>query len=279
MKRKKKSLLWQIDHIAEDRPSFLFGTMHVKDQQAFSVLDTVYHYLNQCEALAAEYDLSQSGDANLASVMRLPPGTTLSDLFRPKQYEKLRRIILKSFLIDIHHFQYFTPLLLINLITEQLLQQDQPQALDLHLWEYAGSQGKLRLGIETLDEQLVVLQKIPLDHQVKLLRELGRNVSNFRQSVLQTTGLYRHADPQRLYQMVRRSTHGLRHLLLFRRNHIMAGRIAVLVRQQPTFCAVGAGHLAGKQGVIRLLKLQGFRLRAVPMNIPEYQPPNSSLQI
>jgi hypothetical protein len=266
MKKKKKSLLWQIDHPAIDRPSFLFGTMHVRDQQAFSYLDMVYSKLQQCEALAAEYDLSRQATPDLTTVMRLPPGKNLPDFFRPAQYEKLRRILLKAFRIDIHHLQYFTPLLIINLITEQLLQQDQPQALDLQLWQYAGELGKVRLGIETLEEQLAVLQQIPLDHQVKLLRNLGRNVSRFRQSVMASTDLYQDADPQELYRTVRRSTHGLRRLLLFRRNHIMAERITVLIHQQPTLCAIGAGHLAGKEGVIRLLKLQGFRLSPVQIS-------------
>lgn len=266
MKKKKKSLLWQIDHPAIDRPSFLFGTMHVRDQQAFSYLDTVYSKLQQCEALAAEYDLSHQPVPDLTSVMRLPAGNILSDFFRPAQYEKLRRILLKAFRVDIRYFQHFTPLLVINLITEQLLQQDQPQALDLQLWQYAGETGKIRMGIETLEEQLAVLQQIPLDHQVKLLRNLGRNVSRFRQSVTASTDLYQDADPHQLYRTVRRSTYGLRQLLLFRRNHIMAERIAVLVQQQPTLCAIGAGHLAGKEGVIRLLKLQGFRLTPVQIS-------------
>ncbi|MCB0633672.1 MAG: TraB/GumN family protein [Saprospiraceae bacterium] len=265
MKQKKKSLLWQIEHPAVDRPSFLFGTMHVRDQQAFSYLQTVYAHLQQCDALAAEYDLSRQATPDLSAVLRLPPGQSLADFFSPAQYQKLQRILLKSFQIDIRFFQHFTPLLLINLITEQLLQQDHPQALDLQLWQSAGEMGKDRLGIETLEEQMAVLQQIPLGHQVKLLRSLGRNVSRFRQSVRQSPALYSDADPQQLYRSVRRSTHGLRHLLLFRRNHIMAERIEALIRQQPTLCAIGAGHLAGKEGVIRLLKLRGFKLRPIPL--------------
>lgn len=266
MKQKKKSLLWQIDHKALDRPSFLFGTMHVKDQQAFSFLDAVYDRLSQCEALAAEYNLSQQTAPDLTQVMRLPPGKMLSDYFRPAQYEKLRRILLKAFQVDIRLFQFFTPLLLINLLTEKLLQQDQPEALDLHLWQYAGELGKRRVGIETLEEQLAILKKIPLDHQIKMLRDLGRNVSRFRQSVQKSPSLYHEADPQQLYRTVRRSSHGLRHILLFRRNHIMTERIAALVQQQPTLCAIGAGHLAGKEGVLRLLKLSGFQLRPLPIS-------------
>lgn len=269
MKLKKKSLLWQIDHDALDRPSFLFGTMHVRDEQAFSSLPTVYHYLDQCDALATEYDITERPGPDLAFSMFLPDQHVLSDFFRPKQYQKLKAILLKAFGVDLDHFARFQPLMVINMISESLLRNDRPQALDLHLWHYAGQQGKLQMGIETLDEQLRVLQAIPLKMQIEQLRSLGRNVSKFRRATLKNAGVYQYQDPQRIYQLVRRSSHGLRKLLLFQRNRIMAERIDRIVREQSTLCAVGAGHLAGKEGVIPLLKLRGFRLRPLAMLLQE----------
>lgn len=263
MKQKKKSLLWQIEHSALARPSFLFGTMHVRDEQAFLFLDTVIACLQGCDALATEYHLETQPSSHLASSMLLPSGRKLSDYFRPKQYEKLKAIIYKAFRVHVDHYAQFLPLVLINGISEQLLQQDRPKALDLQLWEQAGLLGKSRLGIETLDEQLSTLQRIPVDYQIQLLRALARNVRRFRQATLKNTGLYQNADPQRLYRLVRNSSHGLRGLLLFDRNHIMAGRIDEIVRQQPTLCAIGAGHLSGKEGVIRLLKTRGFKMKPV----------------
>jgi uncharacterized protein YbaP (TraB family) len=35
------------------------------------------------------------------------------------------------------------------------------------------------------------------------------------------------------------------------------------MKQQPTFFAVGAGHLAGKDGVIHLLRSNGYKVRPV----------------
>lgn len=263
MKHKKKSLLWQIDHHALARPSFLFGTMHVRDEQAFRFLPTVYYYLNRCDALATEYDVNERPSADLASAMYLPDNKLLSDYFRPKQYQKLKAILLKAFGLHLDTLAQFLPLMAINIISENLLRKDRPQALDLHLWEYAGQNGKKLLGIETLDEQLQVLQSIPLKLQLQQLRSLGSNVSKFRKATLKNAGVYQYHDPQRIYRLVRRSSHGLRKLLLFQRNHIMAERIEHIIKEQPTMCAVGAGHLSGKEGLIRLLKLQGYRLRPV----------------
>ncbi|PHN06754.1 TraB/GumN family protein [Flavilitoribacter nigricans] len=265
MKKKKKSLLWQIDHSALARPSFLFGTMHVRDEQAFRFLDTVHYYLDQCDALATEYKVDEQPSPELATAMLLPDHQHIVHYLRPKQYQKLKAILQKAFGLNIDRYGHFKPLMIINIISEKLLQKDRPQALDLHLWQYAGDIGKTQLGIETLNEQLRILQSIPLEQQFQQLRSLGQNVRKFRRATLKNAAVYQFNDPQRIYRLVRNSSHGLRKLLLFRRNHIMAERIEKLIREQPTFCAVGAGHLSGKEGLIRLLKQRGFQLRPLPM--------------
>jgi uncharacterized protein YbaP (TraB family) len=43
----------------------------------------------------------------------------------------------------------------------------------------------------------------------------------------------------------------------------MAERILEIDASQPVFAAVGAAHLAGKYGVLALLKRQGYRVTPV----------------
>jgi len=45
----------------------------------------------------------------------------------------------------------------------------------------------------------------------------------------------------------------------------MTDRIIELAIKQPLFCAIGAGHLAGKSGILRLLKQQGLTIK--PINL------------
>ena len=75
--------------------------------------------------------------------------------------------------------------------------------------------------------------------------------------------LYEQADIQKLYKVARRSTKGSRRLLLFDRNVIMARRIADLSQEMTLCAAIGAGHLAGKKGVLQLLKSAGFAVKPV----------------
>ena len=50
-------------------------------------------------------------------------------------------------------------------------------------------------------------------------------------------------------------------LLLVQRNHNWIPVMAGMMAEQPTFFAVGAGHLGGEEGVVALLREAGYTLR------------------
>ena len=45
----------------------------------------------------------------------------------------------------------------------------------------------------------------------------------------------------------------------------MADRIAVFVKDKPTFIAIGALHLPAEDGVIELLRAKGFKVEPVKL--------------
>ncbi len=260
MKDKNQTLLWQIEGAGLPGPSFLFGTMHVRDRRAFRLLEPVLDRLEQVEALATEFNLQEMDAQVDPQRLLLPGGMTLPQLIGDKKYEKLRRIIRKSIGIDIHPLRHHKPILIVNLVDERILARDMPLALDQHLFLTAEQRGKRLLGIETYLEQLEILQRIPLSDQISGLLALGRHIGRHRRHLLRMTELYEQQNIRMLYQSARRGAQGLRQLMLYRRNALMAERIGPMLHQQTTIVAIGAGHLAGGKGVLRLLKQQGFKL-------------------
>jgi uncharacterized protein YbaP (TraB family) len=183
-----------------------------------------------------------------------------------KQYRKLRKIVLKAIGLDIHFLRDKKPIIIAHLIDERILTRDMPISLDQELWMFARRQGKALFGIETYGEQLHILQQIPIKDQLKALLAIGRHISRHRKHLLKMTALYEQGNIRQLYQSARRGAQGLRGLMLYDRNALMAERIGALVRRQPTLCAIGAAHLAGAKGVLRLLKHQGLRVEPVDMD-------------
>jgi uncharacterized protein YbaP (TraB family) len=259
----KKSLLWEFSKAGHAAPCYLFGTMHVQDMRAFAFLEQAKAHMLLSGCLALELDLGQAQASLDPSLFRLPPGISLDRLLPPKKFEKLRRALYKTAQLDIAALRQFSPLLIVNLVNEHVLARDMPVPLDQHLWDFAQEQGLSVLGIETLEEQMQTLRHIPLELQLQSLLSLGRNFKRYRRQILRMAEVYASGDIYKLHRAAKRSASGLRGPLLYERNAIMAHRIAEWSQSRPLFCAVGAGHLAGGKGLIRLLKQQGFQVRAV----------------
>lgn len=266
MKKSKRTLLWQLEGEELKTPCFVFGTMHVRDRLAFGALPQLYGCIDQCAALATEFQLDELQAAN-QSIHLLPSQYSgLTSLYPPRVYTKLREKVLKYFDLDLDLFRHFPPFFVLNFINEQLLSKDMPVSLDQQLSNYARSQDKPCLGVETFAEQMALLNKIPYKYQAKALRSLVKNIHKHRVQLLKLGGLYATGDPVRIYQTTRRGSGALRKSLIFDRNRIMAERIGQMCRSQSIFVAIGAGHLAGAKGVLRLLKHQGLRLRPIPLS-------------
>ncbi len=236
--------------------------MHVQDRVAFGKFDLVKEKIKSCEVFALELHLDDPTQARAGSMV-FADGQTLKSLIPAKKYAKLRRILIKTVALDIDRFQHSSPFLLTGLIAAQSLRKDMPLSLDEHLWEFAKQEDKTMLGIETFEEQINVLNKIPLKDQAKMLLEIGRNPKRAKHHAKHMAALYQNGELLRLSKCVKKNASGLRKLMLYQRNEVMANRIFALASNSTLFAAVGAGHLGGGKGVIRLLKKKGLKLRHV----------------
>jgi uncharacterized protein YbaP (TraB family) len=261
----KKSLLWSVEFSEQPTHSYLFGTMHVQDQTAFSFVEQAYDKLKVCNKLALEFNLDDAPTSFDPNIISLPDGLSLDQLISGKKFNKARDFLMKTCQIDLWQLRFFTPFFIVNTITSQLLSKDMPVALDEHLWQYAKKNGIPGIGIETYQEQLTIISQIPLEQQLKDLLSICRNLTAYRRKVIKLSTVYASGDIFRIYKAAKKSASGVREELIYRRNAIMAERIAVYARQESVFFAIGAGHLAGGKGVLRYLKKRGAKIR--PINI------------
>lgn len=263
MKKKKQSLLWKITHPETKKASYVFGTMHVRDERAFRYKEKVEQKIMDCDVYASEVNLDEMNHAMLMAAMQLPEGQSLSTLLSRKVYQRLNKLFLKWLGMGLTPFDFHQPLFVTNILTESLLSADMPESLDLTLWEFARANEKITLGIESFAEQLEILNSISLKYQIKSLVWMTKNFKSYRRQLFKMTDLYEKGDIQQLYRSTRKQAKGMRKLMLFDRNELMADRIAKIAQEQSLFVSIGAGHLSGKQGVLRLLKQHGFRVKPI----------------
>ena len=265
MKKNKNSLIWQItppNTEGAKNVSYILGTMHVRDARAFQFEHLFYEKIRNCEVFATEFNLDDM-QSQTDFTLSLRDGLQLSDLIKPKTYDKISRIVEQKIGVPLAHFNAMKPIIVTNMLTESVLSSDRLMSLDETLWRFAAENGRILRGIETFEEQVTILNKMSLEEQVKGLKDLASNFSKFRRQLMGMARLYEQADIQKLYKAAKKTVKGSRHLLLYDRNEIMANRIADMAKEMTLCAAIGAGHLAGQKGVLRLLKNLGFQVKPV----------------
>lgn len=237
--------------------------MHLKPSKNKSWADAYEDKISLCNCFASEFNLA---DANLELIQQhaqLPNQQLLTDFISEKQFFKLEKIFLKSVNLPLRGIINYKPIFIINMLAERILLEEKCISMDSELYQIAGKMGKDLTGIETFEEQLVVLNKIPIKYQIRSLLKIGRNINQFRKQLKQLLVTYESANLQRIHKVSKNSMGGTRRLMLYDRNQLMANRISKKIINQSLFCAVGAGHLGGKKGILRLLKLKGFKVKPV----------------
>lgn len=261
MRKKKNYLLWEIESPNCNQRSYLFGTIHLWDEAILPIFDNILPYIEQCDCYAAESQLDEMQQIS-SEVFYLNNGQQLSDLFPTKKYERLCRQLKKSLGLPREHFQYMTPFAINGMLSNSMIQSSKP-SIDEQLWQFAKAQNKQLEGIESVAKQFEYYQRMPLDVQTKQLLDMIKNIKTYRKKLKLMLERYISQDITLLYQSSKKGLGSLRRMMIYERNVLMSETIINLSNEKPTFVAIGAGHLAGQKGVLKLIEKKGFKVKGI----------------
>ncbi len=265
----RNALLWEI-HSKNIFKGYIFGTMHVPIDVAFSDFGRLKVAIDECEIFAPEIPLHSDAQQKMGGHVNLPNDLKLSNLLSARKYEKYNAILRKSFGLNLELFDKMLPLFLLNYMTQQALstKADNPvNSMDFQLWSYAESMERELSSMESIDDHIQTLNQISLDYQLRSLRSALSNVSKFRSKTLQLLDLYQNQEIHKLYKLSKKSIGSIKDVLLYSRNHKMAANFAQLSTTKSVFAAVGAAHLSGKTGLLHLLRKEGYSLSPVKLDL------------
>jgi uncharacterized protein YbaP (TraB family) len=133
------------------------------------------------------------------------------------------------------------------------------------LQDYAAKLGHKIGGIETIEEQLAVLDVLSLQEQANMLLEQIQHIEDEKKLMEEMLQFYLAESLNKLDSLVQEDTTSqeFNEALLDARNKVMLQRIQDQMLKQSTFFAVGAAHLVGEKGLVLLLRKAGFQVRPV----------------
>ena len=260
----KDSLLWRIRPKKGGPDSYLFGTMHVRDLRAFEWYAQAKACLEKCDVFATEFDFSETDHQAINMVVQSTNPQPLDEALKAGAWKNLEYYCQKKLKVSAVQMRHLHPMTVSMALTNALLVEEAAYSLDETLWEYARSKGKRTTGVETFAEQLDTLKAIPFGVHLKNLTWLLKNYKRQKRRLKKMIRWYRSGKIQQLYKAARKDARGMRRVMLYDRNEKMADRFTEIASRESLFCAVGAGHLAGNKGLLRLLKKRGFKVKAIP---------------
>ncbi len=138
----------------------------------------------------------------------------------------------------------------------------------MEFMEMASAQQKETGGLETIAFQMSIFDSIPYKAQAEMLVQAIQTAAdaNSNQQFEEMIKLYKAQDIEKLQQSISEDESGIsefEELLITKRNEAWIPQMKKMMTENITFFAVGAGHLGGKNGVINLLRKEGYTLEAV----------------
>ena len=260
-----KSLLWQISGKGLEKPSYVFGTIHMICQEDYIMTETIQNTLKNVDAFYAEIDFSNP--ENMAILQQsMMSETPLSQRLNNEQYQKLQQLLKEVVDLDITQFEHLTDAAIVSMVTFKSFPCTDFKMYEMELLQTAAAAEKKMGGLETAAEQMEILGKsLGIDAVFEMLNDLKKD--GFK-STKEMVALYTNQDVQGLYDYMKKSsymTDEVYNEMLTKRNHNWINEMPALMKNQSVFFAVGAAHLSGNNGVLKLLKDNGYTVK--PVNI------------
>ncbi|MEM8585168.1 MAG: TraB/GumN family protein [Bacteroidota bacterium] len=282
------TLLWSISGNDLTETSYLFGTIHMIPAEDFFMPKSVSVALAGSERVAFEVDMKEMQDPSLMFTimgrLQMANGVKFKDLVEDDDYQ-LVKTYFDSTGVPFAMFEGWKPMFLSAMVGQDmedmggmgfggLMGGDEGdlRSYEIELTELADKGEKEIFGLETLEFQLAVFDSIPYEAQASMLVDAVKSDLSAEEDADnefdKMVDMYRRQAISEMVDMISESAgeegdSNFEEFLLVRRNRAWIPLMAEAMSGGSVFFAVGAAHLGGEDGVIKLLRDAGYQVEGV----------------
>jgi hypothetical protein len=261
--------LWRID--GSNAAVFVLGSIHMLRSNDYPLAGSVDRAYAAATSLVFEIDLDVMDRPETERAIRamalLPEGRRLADELRPRTYERARRAA-SGLGLTLEGLQPLKPWFFLMTLTVAELEKlgfSADDGVDMRIYARARADGKPVEGLETLEEQLGMLDRLSAEDPDALVNQALDEIANSESEMAAIVAAWKRGDLSALERALTKSLRDypeVRKTLLTDRNHRWAERIDGMLREGGTrLVVVGAMHLPGDEGLLELLRKRGWSMR------------------
>ncbi|WP_460672760.1 TraB/GumN family protein [Larkinella ripae] len=264
-----QSLLWKVSGNGLKQPSYLFGTYHILRDSYLNQHPNIKTAYEAAEGVVVETEIDSS--AMLSMMMRgMMLDNSLTKLLSEPDYKLVAEEFKRATGFDLGMFNQMKPIITATMLGLSYAQKESDtlssftgMPIDLYFASDGRKRQKKVNSLETMEEQISFLyDHDPVEKQAQQLVEMVKGKADMHELGKSVTQLYLKQDLQGMWKLNEKygSSFGDMSYLIDERNHNWMKRLPGLMAVRPTFVAVGALHLPGPNGLIELLKKEGYKV-------------------
>ena len=278
-------ILYRISGKGLESPSYIVGTYHLAPSSFADSIPGMNKAIEGTKQVCGELDMMDAfkpeNTARLMKARMLPEGVTLSSLFTAEQLERLNALLLEVMGSNLKdeafaaQVENITPVALSTTLTLTAYMKETPSfnpmdLIDNYFQTLALQNGKAVKGFETVDFQMGILYDIPLEKQVDDLMCLVDNFEDAQKIANRITTAYFTQNLQQIDEVLDEESETKcgtseeeEETLIYNRNRNWVDTMPEMMAEQPTLFVVGAAHLCGEKGVLKLLEEAGYTVEGM----------------
>ena len=259
-----KSLLWQVSGKGLDKPSYIFGTIHLICSSDYIWTSKMQQAFQKAQEICFEMDMDDPAVMmTIAMGLMDNSGKTLEDYFKPEDYKKLSNYIRDTLGMSISMLESMKPTILPIIFTGKSSHCKTTVSYEEKLMDAAQKAKKNIVGMEKPEEQIELFNKLPTDSVIKEVMDMVNGIDQEDTTYNKMINAYKTQDLPALDDLINRSKELDDNMTAFvdERNIKWIPRMVDMMDQKSMFFAVGAGHLWGENGIINLLRKEGYAVK------------------
>jgi len=272
-------LLWKVSGNGLGRPSYIFGTHHMAPATMIDQIKGMDEAISGCDIVVGEVEkdslMSPEVQARMAQDMIAPLDSTLDVLLTTEEYRVVEKVFDKYFGtmgVKLSQMKSLKP----SAISTQMQAMqalkyfpnfDATNLIDVAVQQRANDAGRPSVGLESVQEQIDLLFNGPLTEQAKGLVESCKQDEFFQVQSAALVDAYMSQNLDKIFTVMTDATMGgseeAMDALIYNRNRAWTAKLVEMMPERACLVCVGAGHLPGDQGLIQLLRNEGFTVEPV----------------
>ena len=264
----KNTLLWEIKDPNSKYTSYIYGTIHLIEKEYFHFPKQLQKIILKSDKVVLELPGVPTSE-QLKPLIYLENGKDLLSYFSDDQKKQLLNWVEQNLHLNEEEFTEsygkFKPFVVAQTIT-QFAFLDKTVSYEREIINILKNKNIPLKGLETIENQIDLFNNLPMENQINMIIQAIESTVKNQSLLAQMQRAYKDQDLDHIHQLLQEEST----LTATDFNHFVTARNTQWIKplkqyfsQGKTFVAVGAGHLAGENGILNLLRKEGYKTKPI----------------